>query len=453
MTAASNYTQPLLQAPIPGMLFRLAAPNVAATLMMTTSTFADAWFVGQLGTAALASLALVFPFQTLMIMMAGGAIGGGVTSSLSRAIGRKDAQRAQAVAWHGVLIAVCMALLFMVALGLFSRPIFALLGGTGAALDGAVLYARIAFGGALAVWLLWVLAAVLRGTGDTVTPARAVMVSGAAQIGLSGALALGWGPLPAMGIAGPATAMIICQGLAALYLATHLMSGRSAVTLTAARVRLAPIVDIMRVGGLGLINSATIALTVITVTGLVGRYGNEALAGYGLGSRLELMLIPIAFGIGGALTVAVGTNFGAGQFARARRIAWTGAAVVFAFIGAVGLAVALKPGLWLDLFTADPKAYEFGALYLTIAAPLYGLFGAGQTLYFASQGTGRMGLPVLVGVIRQIVVAGVGGLAIYYSWQIDALFVGVAIGLAVIGIGLALCMRSAGWQPERVRVH
>lgn len=443
--------QLLLEAPIGGMLFKLAAPNVAATLMMTVSTFADAWYVGQLGTAGLASLALVFPFQTLMIMTSGGAIGGGVTSALSRALGRGDAAGAQAVAWHGVLIAGFMAVLYMVVLGLFSRPLFALLGGTGQALDGAVLYARIAFGGAIAVWSIWVLAAIVRGTGDTVTPARAVLASGLGQIGLSGALTLGWGPFPDMGIAGPATAMIICQGLAGLYLAAHLIKGHGAVTLRIQRVRRAPIADIMRVGGLGLINSSAIALTVITVTGFVGRYGTEALAGYGLGSRLELMLVPISFGIGGALTVAVGANFGAGQFARARRIAWTGAGAAFAVIGTIGIVAALMPTLWLGLFTADPKAYAFGVLYLTIAAPFYGFFGGGQSLYFASQGTGRMALPVLVGVTRLLIVASVGALAVYFSWQINAVFIGVAVGLSVVGIGLALCMRSTAWRPERGR--
>jgi len=446
----SSRVQLILGAPIAGMLFRLAAPNVASTLMTTVVTFADAWFIGQLGTAALAGLALVFPFQTLMVMMCGGAIGGAVTSAVSRALGRRDIAGAQALAWHGLLIASCMALLYTLVLGLFSRPLFALLVGTGQALDGAVLYARILFGGAITVWMLWVLAAIVRGTGDTVTPARTVFVSCIAQIFLSGVLTLGWGPIPGIGIAGPAAATVICHGLAATYLAFHLLNGRAAVTLQAQRVRWAPSVDIMRVGGLGLVNSSTIAVTVIIVTGFVARYGTEALAGYGLGSRLELMLVPIAFGIGGALTAAVGVNFGSGQFARARKIAWTGAGAVFAFTGAIGVLVAFMPGLWLNLFTEDAAAYTVGAMYLVIAAPLYGLFGGGMALYFASQGTGRVALPVLVGVVRLVVVSTFGALTVYFSWQINTFFVGVAVGLAVVGIGLALCMRSAPWCPDRV---
>ena len=136
----------------------------------------------------------------------------------------------------------------------------------------------------------------------------------------------------------------------------------------------------MKVGGLGLLNSLCIAMTVVVVTGFVGRYGTTALAGYGLGARLELMLVPMAFGIGGALTVTVGVNVGAGQFARARRFAWVGAGVTMIGTGAIGLVAALMPHIWLDMFTADPDAYAFGVKYLVIAGPFYGVFGAGQAL-------------------------------------------------------------------------
>ena len=437
----------LLHAPVTPMLVKLAAPNLAATLMMTASTFADAWFVGKLGTAALASLALVFPFQTLMIMMCGGANGGGVTSAQSRALGRNDASGANAVAWHGILIATAMAGVFMLVLGIYPRPIFELLGGRGEALDGAVHYARIAFGGALAVWLSWITAAIMRSTGDTATPARVIMATGLLQIVMSGALTLGWFGIPAMGVSGPAVALIVCQGIAAFVMAAKLASGHRGVTLSVHKFAIKPVVDIMKVGGLGLVNSAQIALTVILITGFIGRHGTAALAGYGLGNRLELMLIPVAFGIGGALTVAVGANFGANNFARARRIAWTGAIGSGVLLGAVGLLFACWPGLWLDLFTADKAAYVYGAQYLLIVGPVYGLFGAGQTLYFASQGTGKMVLPVSVGVLRLITVTVLSLLAMKMGLPVTSTFIAVAIGLAIIGVGLALCMKSKGWNP------
>ena len=428
------------------MLWRLATPNVVAVALWTAVTFADAWYVGQLGTSALASLALAFPFLSLMQMMAGGAIGGGITSAVARALGAGDIGRAESTAWHAVLIAITMSGLFMILLGLFARPVFELLGGEGDALDGAVAYARIAFGGAAAIWFIFVLSAIHRGTGDTATPARAIATASILQILLSGALTLGWFGFPALGVPGTAAALVACQGSAAAYLAMQMFRGKGRVRLRLHALQWEPIRDIMRVGGLGLINSACMAMTVVVITGYVGRYGTEALAGYGLGARLELMLVPIAFGVGAALTAAVGINVGAGQFARARRFAFAGAGITLALTGALGICVAVMPGLWLDLFTADPDAYAYGVSYLAIAAPFYGLFGAGQACYFASQGTGRMMLPVSVTVIRFLTVASIGAVAVSFGWGITAFFIAVAAGLTIMGVGQALCILGPGWR-------
>jgi len=92
------------------MLFRLAIPNVAAIITMTAIMLADASFVGKLGTTELASLALVFPFQSLMQMMGAGAIGGGIASSVARALGSNDSHRAEEAAWHGLIIIIVMSL-------------------------------------------------------------------------------------------------------------------------------------------------------------------------------------------------------------------------------------------------------------------------------------------------------------------------------------------------------
>ena len=438
----------MLRAPIPTMLWKLAGPNVVAITMLTSVTFADAWYVGQLGTAALASLALVFPFQTLMQMMSAGAIGGGVTSSVARALGGNDDGKAASVVWHAVVIAVLMSFLFVIVLGVFSRPVFALLGGEGAALDGAVAYAQIAFGAGIAIWILYILAAALRGMGDTITPARAITISSIIQVGLSGALTLGWGFFPNLGVIGPAVAMIVCQGGAAFYMGFYLITGKARIQLHAHPIEWTIFKDILQVGGIGLFNSFFMAATVIGVTGFIGRYGTEALAGFGLGARLELMLVPLSFGIGAALTAAVGANFGAEQYARARRITWSGSAVTLLVTGAIGLTVAVAPGLWLNLFTADAAAYSYGALYLGIAGPFYALFGAGQALYFASQGTGRVILPVVASGVRFFVVVGLGSLAVASGWEVSAVFWIVSLGLVIIGVGQALCLFTPGWRPR-----
>ena len=187
-------------------------------------------------------------------------------------------------------------------------------------------------------------------------------------------------------------------------------------------------------------------MTVVVVTGFVGRYGTAALAGYGLGARLELMLVPMAFGIGGALTATVGVNVGAGQFARARRFAWVGAGMTMIGTGIIGLTAALMPNLWLDMFTADPDAYRFGVRYLVIAALFYGIFGAGQALYFASQGTGKMVLPVSVTVLRFLTVTAMGSIVVFNNLDISKLFIAVAIGLTIMGVGQAFCVFAPAWR-------
>ncbi len=144
--------------------------------------------------------------------------------------------------------------------------------------------------------------------------------------------------------------------------------------------------------------------------------------------------------------VAVGTNFGAGQYARARTIALVGADVVFLVIGALGVIVALAPRLWLNLFTADPAALAFGETYLMIVAPAYALFGFGQALYFASQGSGRPALPVFVGILR---LTSVSAVVVAFGRPLEMIFAAVVGGMFVIGIGMLLCLRSQAWRPEQ----
>jgi len=435
-----------LSGPIRSVLWRLSAPNVVSNALITLVTVFDAWFIGQLGTTALASLALVFPFQMLMQMFGNGALGGGIASALSRALGARQQAQADAVAWHALLIGVAMSLIFMLILGVFARPLFTFLGGTGESLDGAVAYAQIAFGAATASWLFFSMFAVCRGSGDMKAPAIALAVSAAAQITLSGCLTLGLGPFPQMGVTGPAIALVVCQGGAGLALLIYAWRGGLAVSFRAQAVRWAPLAAILRVGALSMVNSITIVFAVVVVTGLIGRYGTEALGGYGLGARLELMLVPIAFGIGGALTTAVGVNMGAGQHERARNIALVGAGVALAVISPAGIALAIWPSLWLGWFTEDAAAFSAGAQYLAIVGPFYGVFVAGQTLYFASQGTGQMRLPVLVGVVRFFIVCLIGLITTGLGLDVMGVFIGVSLGMLTVGLGMWLCTHSPAWR-------
>lgn len=432
-------------------MLRLATPNIVVVLAMSAVTIADAVFVAQLGTTALASLALVFPVQALMQMMSAGAMGGGVSSAVARALGSNDAARASSLSAHGLVIAVAMALLYMVIAGLFAARLFGALGGQGNVLAGAVAYAQIAFGGALAMWLANIAASVLRGTGNMRLPAQVLVVTSLLQVSLSWGLTLGAAGMPALGIRGPATAMVVCYSVAALVLIGCIVTKRSAVTLSPASWRLKKerFFDILRVGVLACGNALLTIATVLVVTRIIASHGTAALAGYGLGNRLEIMIVPVAFGIGGALTATVGANFGARQYARARRIAWTGALVTGAVSLLIGLTAAIWPDAWLSHFSPEAETYVFAARYLAIVGPCYGFFGLGMALYFASQGTGQMRWPFAAGALRFCVVATGSLLAVtVFEAGATSVFALVAFGIVCFCAVLVASLFSRAWRPD-----
>ena len=441
----------LLNGPIGATLARLSAPNIVVSASQTAVTIADVWYVGRLGVAPLAALALVFPVQAMMQMMSAGAMGGGISSAIARALGAGDRARAEAVILHALIIAAGMAAIYTVLFALFATPLFALLGGRDDALAGAVSYAHVLFGGAIAIWIANTLASVLRGTGNMMVPAIVLSVFSVIGVFLSGAFTLGWAGFPALGVSGPAAAFVATFAAAAVTMLVYLASGRAglALRLSGVTLRRDIFMDILRVGAVACGNALLTILTIIVVTGLVGRYGTAALAGYGLGSRLELMLIPISFGVGGALTAMVGASRGGRRYARARRVAWTGGMVVFAVTSAIGLIAGIFPHLWIDLFTADPAAAGFASQYLQIVGPCYGFFGLGMTLYFASQGTGNMIWPFSAGVVRMVVAAGIGAiLALWIGAALEWLFAVVSLGLVLFGGMIALSLFSRVWNPE-----
>lgn len=441
--------QMMLAGPIVPTILTLAAPNVLNVAMQSLVSIGDSWFVGRLGTVDLAALALVFPTQMALGQMSAGAMGGGVSSSVARALGSGNRAAAEAAAAHALAIALGMACLFAIVFVGFGRTIFGLLGGSGRALDNAEAFATILFSGCFAHWISNTLASVLRGTGDMKTPGYALVVTAAIQIPLCGALTLGWFGLPKFGIRGPAIAAVIVFSLAAVWMALRLIGPNAALRLHWPKdgFRWQSFNDILKVGLIACLVVILTNGTVLMVTGLIGRAGDAAIAGYGIGSRLEYMLVPISFGIGAALTALVGTNIGARQHARARRLAWSGALMAAAVAATIGLIVAIAPDLWLGLFTRDSGALASGRLYLSIVGPAYGFFGLAMALYFASQGTGEMVWPVVANLSR-IVIAVCGSLFALdvMGWGPRGLFTFVALGIVSFSAILAFSTTRPAWK-------
>lgn len=438
---------PLVGGPILGTLLRLALPNVLAMAAAAAVGIGETFYVGRLGIDALAAMALVFPFVMLTQMFSAGAMGGGVSSAISRALGAGHRERAQVLALHALAIGAAGGVLFTAVFLAFGPALYRLLGGEGAVLAQARLYSGTVFCGALAIWLTNTQISILRGTGDMKRPSLTILLSALGQIALGAGLGLGLGPLPRWGMAGVALGQVIAQAVAALALFAYLRSARSPLPLRLRGIawRHELFHDILKVGALACLSPLQTVLIILIVTGLAARFGVEALAGYGIGARLEFLLVPIAFGVGVAAVPMVGMAIGAQRVERARRVAWAAGAVSAAVLGVIGCVVALWPDLWAGLFTRSEGALEAARLYLRWAGPAYPLFGLGLTLYFASQGSGKVLGPVLAATLRLVVVAVGGWLLVRFDAPLAALFGLVGCAMAAYGIVTGWAVHRTPW--------
>jgi putative MATE family efflux protein len=439
-------TRALLEAPITPTLLRLAAPNVVVMVAQASVGLIETYFVGKLGTAALAGVALVFPVVMLMQMMSAGAMGGGISSAIARALGGGRRDDANALSIHALAIGGVFGIAFMVIVLGFGRPLYAVMGGSGESLAAALTYSNVVFSGAILVWLFNSLANVIRGTGNMVVPAIVTCAGTAVLIPLSPCLIFGWGPFPQLGIAGGAVAVIAFYALGSIAFLAYLWAGRSVVRLTLrGGLQRALFWDILRVGMVAALITVGTNLAIGIATALVGQFGPAAIAGYGTGSRIEYLLIPLVFGLGGPLVAMVGTNIGAGQRDRALRTAWIGAAIAAALCETIGLTAAAFPHGWLSLFDTDPAMIEAGTHYLHAVGPAYGLFGLGMALYFASQGAGRLLWPLIANMTRLAIACGGGWLALRWTGELSYVFAVQALALAVFGLIITAAVAGGAW--------
>lgn len=399
----------LLHGPIARQLLGLAWPVLVVLALQTLVGVAETYFVSFLGTDALAGVVLVFPVFMLMAMMSNGGIGGGVASAVARAIGAGRRHDAEALVLHAVVIGVLFGALFTVGVWIGGPALFATMGGAGEALANAVLYANVLFLSAIPAWIANLLAAALRGAGNVRVPAVVIAGGSAVTLALSPLFIFGWGWFPAMGVAGAGLAVVCFNVGSLIVLALYMRSRSASIRLARARLEWRLFKDILKVGLLSAVGTVMANLTVVMITGLVGAYGRDAIAAYGIASRLDYILIPLLFALGTASVTMVGTNIGAGQHVRARQIAWTGALLAALATGGIGLSAALFPQAWMHVFTSDTRVTEFGAAYLMRVAPFYVLFGVGMSLYFASQGAGKMAWPFAAGLVRLGIVVAAGG--------------------------------------------
>ncbi len=444
--AMSPRTRLLLQGPITSTLLRMAWPNVIIMFAQAATGMIETFWVGKLGTDALAGVALVFPGVMLMQMISAGALGGGISSAIARALGGGRREEADALVLHAIVINVLLGACFATAVLIWGRPLYSAMGGEGGSLEAALTYSNIVFSGNILLWVMNGLASVIRGTGNMLIPALVICVGALLLVPVSPLLIFGLGPIPAMGIAGGGIALVLFYIGGTAVLGWYILSGRNIAHLRIAPLRWPLAREILRVGAVAAVSSIQTNLTIGLTTALAGMAaGPQAVAGFGTAARLEYLLVPLVFGLGGPLVALVGTNVGAGQRERALRVAWIGAGIAALLCEIIGVSAALAPEAWLRLFGDDAQMIAVGSAYLRAVGPFYGFFGFGLALYFASQGAGKLLWPLLVGLVRMLFAVGGGWIALKLTGSLPWMFAAVGVALLIYGAGIAISVKAGVW--------
>lgn len=442
-------TEQFLKDPIFPLLIKMSAPNTVAFLINAVVVLAEFWFISQLGITPLAAVTLAFPAIMLTQQMAFGALGGAVTSSIARSLGAADKPRAEKLLWHSLYISCFGALAFLIIFFIFGEPLLRILGGTGALLEESLAYCFVYLLGAIVVWLSGSLTAALRGMGDMQFPAVLTVICAGIQVFFSAGFILGSFGLPKLGLVGSAWSMIVTSGFMALVTLIKISSPSSPVRLKLKRLTIERelFVDIFSVALPASLSPIMTVATVLLLTGLIGQFGTSAIAGYGIGSRVEFLLIPIVFGIGTAMTAMVGTNIGAKNIERAEKIGMVGATTAGLLSAVIGLALALTPNLWISIFTSDPETLLVTKQYIQILGVCYVFQGYGLSLYFASQGANAMKWPIIITAIRLIVFSVLALVAVYWlSYGLVSIFYASAIAMVIFGILMVISLKMGAWR-------
>ncbi len=443
-------TNRMLQGPVFITLMRLSAPNIGEALARVAFIAFDAIFIGWIGTDALAGVSLVFPIFLIMQMMSASGLGTGTSAAVARALGAGNLDQAHKITSQGIILALIVATIFTGFFLSLGPTIYEWMGAEGAALKAASQYSMVVFSGIAFVWIMNILANIIRGTGNMFIPASAIVIGEMFHLILAPTLILGWGPFPALGVYGAAIAVLSSYAVGALILFLYLVTGRSLVQLYLKNLTPSwtSMREILSVGGFASLNVLQAQLIVIIATTLVAGYGQVALAGFGAASRLELLQIPVTFALGSAIITMVATNLGANNWDRVRQIAWAGTIIATAIGALFGSISFFAADYWMHLFSNDPLVISFGVTYLNIIGLLLPFIGAGIGLTFALFGANKPLIPFLAINARLLIIAIIGW-ALVKIWHVgmDTLIYVLVAGMLAVATILVI----AGYNLFRPR--
>jgi putative MATE family efflux protein len=431
----------------------LSIPMVLEMCMESLFAVVDVFFVSKLGADAVAAVGLTEGMLTIVYSVAMGLVIG-ATAVVSRRIGEKDPDAAAVAAVQ----VIGLGLLLSVAIGilgwLFARPLLALMGAEAGVLAEPAGYATVMLTGCGSVVMLFLNNAIFRAAGDATVAMRVLWFANGINIVLDPMLIFGFGPIPAMGVAGAAVATTIGRSTAVLVQFWLLVRGAGRIQVRWRHVRVAPGVmwSVCRISATGLLQILVDTTSWVVLVRVISTFGSPAVAGYTIGIRTVLFAILPAWGLSNAAATMVGQALGAGKPERGEEAVWTACRYNLWFLGAIGMVfVVLAPQI-VAIYTADPAIVPGAIACLRIVSLGFPLFAFGMVLTQAFNGAGDAWTPTWINV------------ACFWAWQMPlayALALGwgmgpsgvywaVMIAFSTLAVVSAVIFRRGRWKAQRI---
>lgn len=434
-------------------IWYLAPPMILETGVLNLAQVLDTYWVGQLGSAALAAVTISITVRWVLNSLANG-LGIGGMAVVARRIGAKEDAAAEHAAWQTILLGGMISLVLSVTGLILARPLLTLLGADAEVLPLGLAYMRIGFAGISTLILVFAINAMLRGAGEAGIAMRVLFLVTGVTIVLEPILIRGWGPLPAMGVAGAALAFVLGYGAGLVLQLAILLSGRARIRINLRDVKpdLPLMVKIIRIALPSTVQMTLRSSSRLLIIALVGVYGTFATAGYGVANRMLLIALIPCFGLGNATGTLVGQNLGAGRPDRAERSAWWVSAYAAGYMVVSALLLTIFAPSLIALFDSTPQVVTFGAECVRVVA--WSMIGSAGGVVLA-RGFDGAGNTVPAMAINLLTLWGMElplafGLSRWLGWGATGVWWGRAIANLANGLLFAIWFRRGKWKEREV---
>lgn len=434
-------------------IFLLAVPMVVEMAMESIFAVVDVFFVGRLGSGAVATVGLTESLMIVIYTLAFG-LSIGATATVSRRIGEKDYDAAGRAAVQVIILGALVS----GALGLlgatFAPQLLAMMGADAGVIDIGSMYARVLLGGSATAFLLFVVNAVFRGAGDPAIAMRILIVANSLNIVLCPLFIFGIGPFPELGVLGAAVATTIGRGLGLVMAFWMLWRGTGHLVIRRAHLAIEPqtMLRIARLSGMGTFQVAIGSMSWMGLVRVVSSFGATAMAGYTIAIRLVIFALMPAFGLGGAAATMVGQSLGAGKPDRAAQAVWTATKYDVVFLSFIGALFLLFAPAIVGVFTADPAVAAVAINGLRVLSLGFPFFAAGMVLEQAFNGAGDTWTPTWINFfvywLLQIPLAWL--LAKPLGLEQRGVFIAVPIAYSVFALVAGVLFRQGKWKTKYV---